>query len=227
MKIKQLKPNFFLAFKVCNSEIQEKVKKIQEKIIALNPVLHSALIDISTLHITLAVTHLASENEIEDIKNRLGVWAEKNKTELFSDPILLSFCKIKTFQNVVAYVDMEKTSDYQKMCNISESLNTLLSSNGYNTDKRSFNPHLTILKLSRNHELLKYKKSFQNEFEVLKECTDHFGEQKVKSIQLLSMNKEGNYYKCFHEIKTNNFTSDCDEDCSKCCVPVPEPKIDT
>lgn len=227
MNLKKLKPNFFLGFQVNNVDIHKKVKRLQEEVIKRNTLLQPALVNISTLHITLAVTHLQNEKDIKILKDKLNVWAGRDKPLLFNEPVVLNFTGINSFNNVVAYVDIERDHNYQKLCNISKNLNDLLASAGLMTEHRPFSPHLTILKLSRDYKLLRSKKKFVNDFEFMKECVDHFGKQEICQIQLLSMDDEkdeSGYYKCFHQIDTTN--SELQISCTdhtECCTPISMP----
>ncbi|EEB11908.1 hypothetical protein Phum_PHUM140840 [Pediculus humanus corporis] len=200
MKVLKLRPNFFLGLQVSNTEIHKNVKNLQEKIIHRNPKLHSALVNVSTLHITLAVTHLANQKEIQLLKENLDTWAQNNKNLYFIEPIVLNF---------------------------SGDLNLILSDLGFSTDQRSFTPHLTFLKLSKDYKLLRSKKKFLKDFEFAEECIDFFGKEQIRKLQLLSMDEpknENGYYKCLHEIKLSDDNYKASEmNHSECCTPIPKP----
>ena len=227
MKVLKLRPNFFLGLQVSNTEIHKNVKNLQEKIIHRNPKLHSALVNVSTLHITLAVTHLANQKEIQLLKENLDTWAQNNKNLYFIEPIVLNFSGVNCFNKSVAYVNIQKNKDYEKICNLSKDLNLILSDLGFSTDQKSFTPHLTFLKLSKDYKLLRSKKKFLKDFEFAEECIDFFGKEQIRKLQLLSMDEpknENGYYKCLHEIKLSDDNYKASEmNHSECCTPIPKP----
>ncbi|KAK6642734.1 hypothetical protein RUM43_004236 [Polyplax serrata] len=224
MKIPRVKPNFFLAFKVNDIDIHKKVKHLQEQVLAKNSALYPAIINISTLHITLAVTHLKNEEEIDRVRKMLDNWAHDNLTSLFGKPLILTFAGVNTFGSNVAYVDIEKDENYKRVCSLGENLNDLLVAGGFTRDNKPVNPHLTILKLSRDRNLLRSKKNFKKDFELIKENNDNFGKQEVSHIQLLSMDDpkcEKGYYKCYHQIDVTETKDELDH--SECCAPICNP----
>ncbi|KAL0276853.1 UNVERIFIED_CONTAM: hypothetical protein PYX00_004330 [Menopon gallinae] len=171
-------PNHFIAFKIYDAVIRQRIADVQKKIIEKNPLLNKALIDVRTLHVTLAVTHLENEERIKELQERLQDWGEKDMKAYFAEPIHL------TFKGIV---------------------NNLLSNSGFYAQDKKFTPHLTLLKLSKNYKLFKKNKDVASDIEDLKDCRDYFGCQDVRDIQLLSMlaKKDDNgYYKCLWEQQT-------------------------
>lgn len=83
-------------------------------------------------------------------------------------------------------------------------------------DKKKFNPHVTILKLSKDPKLWKkgikhVDSSLYNEFK-----DEHFGTEIVKSLQLLDMRRKDNngYYYCCKEVLFDN-SNDAEEEILK------------
>ncbi|XP_015250865.1 PREDICTED: A-kinase anchor protein 7 isoform gamma-like [Cyprinodon variegatus] len=64
-KKKSQRPNYFVSIPITNPQIKSLVKEVQEGIIQQEPRLAKAMIPVPTLHITLLVTHLASQEQVE------------------------------------------------------------------------------------------------------------------------------------------------------------------
>lgn len=99
----------------------------------------------------------------------------------------------------------------------------LLHENGFPVDLKGgkYIPHLTIMKVRRWQCLRDYKK----DFELLKNCDEHFGSQLVSHVQLLAMKApkdDKGYYKCVCQIDTTDLPTPI-MDHSVCCAPIPDP----
>lgn len=205
MKIPRVVPNHFIAFRIHDSIIRQRIADVQKKIVEKNPLLNKALVDVRTLHVTLAVTHLENEERTKELQRMLRDWGEKDMKAHFSEPMHLTFKGIGTFRREVAFIKINECENYKRLCNLSGAVNDLLSSAGFYSESKKFTPHLTLLKLSKNYKLFKGNKSVSDDIDELKECKDYFGCQDVRDIQLLSMlaKKDDNgYYKCLWEQKT-------------------------
>ncbi|XP_056872536.1 A-kinase anchor protein 7 isoforms delta and gamma-like isoform X4 [Takifugu flavidus] len=59
------RPNYFISIPITNTQISSAVFSVQELLLQHDPRLAKAMIPIPTLHITLLVTHLATQEEVD------------------------------------------------------------------------------------------------------------------------------------------------------------------
>lgn len=227
MKSLRVRPNYFLGFQVYNPVIHQKVRNFQQELIKNKPDLYPTLIKVPTLHITLAVTHLANENEVDVVRKSLQDWGSENIESFVKNPITLNFKGINTFSGRVAYLNLEQCENYDRVCDLANDMKNILQNNGFPEDTKDgkYTPHLTILKVRKDTPKGFTKKDYKKEFELLKKCDDHFGSQLVSHVQLLSMTDpkdEKGYYKCLCQVDTSDSPIPV-MDHSDCCKPIPEP----
>lgn len=215
-KSSKKRPNYFVAIQVCNSEIKRSLKHIQNKIIQKECKLKSALINLQTLHITLLVCHISNDEELERACSALSSSFDALKEELFTKPLEIGFEGIDNFNNKVIFVKIIKNTIERLAFIAEEVMKSFESFNIEIIDKKKFNPHVTILKLSKDPKLWKkgikhVDSSLYNEFK-----DEHFGTETVKSLQLLDMRRKDNngYYYCCKEVLFDN-SNDAEEEILK------------
>ncbi|XP_061899426.1 A-kinase anchor protein 7-like [Entelurus aequoreus] len=59
------RPNYFVSIPITNSQISTAVSQVQEALLEQEPRLAKAMIPVPTLHITLLVTHLADQEQVD------------------------------------------------------------------------------------------------------------------------------------------------------------------
>ena len=187
-------PNYFLALKVDDAVIHEKVKEVQEHIINEEPLFKHVLIAIPTLHLTLLVMRLENEEEIAKAKDALEGSKEIMQNIFKKCSKELTFSGIEHFRNKVVYLGTNKESQEEMIDCLQEAVIALqneLTANGIelkSNGKDKFVPHVTIMKMSKN--IVKMKKKgirhidpkFYEDFSTL-----HFGTQKFSELLLCSM----------------------------------------
>ncbi|XP_023777047.1 zinc finger protein 853-like isoform X2 [Cyanistes caeruleus] len=190
-------PNYFVAIPITDDKILDRIEDVQELIVSKEPDLSRALLPVQTMHLTIIVAHLGTE---EVKKAVLALKQSKAKVEdiLQGKDLNLTFHGIGEFNNQVLYVKM--LEEDQKMLNrIAAVEECFIEMNLDISGSKDFKPHLTFLKLSKASRLR--RRGFR------KICTDlykeyedsHFGTEAVSRIDLCAMRKkkqESGYYYC-------------------------------
>ncbi|KAL2308484.1 hypothetical protein Nmel_001525, partial [Mimus melanotis] len=192
-------PNYFVAIPITDDQILDRIEDVQELIFSKEPDLSRALLPVQTMHLTIIVAHLGTEEEVK--KAVLALKQSKTKVEdiLQGKDLHLTFHGIGEFNNQVLYVKM--LEEDQKMLNrIAEAVEERFIEMNLNiSGSKDFKPHLTFLKLSKASRLR--RRGFR------KICTDlykeyedsHFGTEVFSRIDLCAMRKkkqESGYYYC-------------------------------
>ncbi|XP_025032390.1 uncharacterized protein LOC112542829, partial [Python bivittatus] len=142
-------PNYFVAIPITNDQILDKIEDVQEFIFTQVPKLLKALVPIETMHLTIIVIHLKTE---DDIKRAISA-LERSKAEMQAllqrELFTMTFRGIGQFNNKVIYVKM--SADEQQMLSKIAGIvaNSFMEMNVDITSSRDFKPHLTFLKLSK------------------------------------------------------------------------------
>ncbi|KAJ6662174.1 hypothetical protein lerEdw1_012640 [Lerista edwardsae] len=209
-------PNYFVAIPITNDQILDKIEDVQELIFTKEPGLLKALIPVQTMHLTIIVAHLRTEddlkrkptarnaNPIEGLQCNGAVSAlehSKAKVEalLQGKCFSMTFRGIGQFNNQVIYVKMSE-DEQQMLSKIAEVVdNSFIEKNVDITGSKYFKPHLTFLKLSKAPSLR--RKGFRKIREDLyMEYEDSlFGTEIFSRIDLCAMHKkkqDSGYYHC-------------------------------
>ncbi|CAF0910424.1 unnamed protein product [Rotaria sordida] len=126
-------------------------------------------------------------------------------------PPQITFIGLSHFNNKVLYMNPVKDTHLDVLARIAEICRETYEKNGImSTDVRSFNPHLTLFKLSKARDL--HRKGVKK----IDQCWDtkytdhHFGIENFRSIHLCNMMKkqQDGYYEIFHEQHLFNDDSD-------------------
>uniref|UniRef100_A0A8C3R8W3 A-kinase anchor protein 7-like phosphoesterase domain-containing protein n=1 Tax=Cyanoderma ruficeps TaxID=181631 RepID=A0A8C3R8W3_9PASS len=192
-------PNYFVAIPITDDQILDRIEDVQELIFSKEPDLSRALLPVQTMHLTIIVAHLGTEEEVK--KAVLALKQSKTKVEdiLQGKDLNLTFHGIGEFNNQVLYVKM--LEEDQKMLNrIAEVVEQcFIEMNLDISGSKDFKPHLTFLKLSKASRLRRRG--------IRKICTDlykeyedsHFGTEVFSRIDLCAMRKkkqDSGYYYC-------------------------------
>ncbi|XP_057891063.1 zinc finger protein 853-like isoform X2 [Melospiza georgiana] len=146
-------PNYFVAIPITDDQILDRIEDVQELIFSKEPDLSRALLPVQTMHLTIIVAHLGTEEEVK--KAVLALKQSKTKVEdiLQGKDLNLTFHGIGEFNNQVLYVKM--LEEGQKMLSrIAEAVEEcFIEMNLDISGSKDFKPHLTFLKLSKASRL--------------------------------------------------------------------------
>ncbi|KAI6075046.1 A-kinase anchor protein 7 isoform gamma-like protein [Aix galericulata] len=192
-------PNYFVSIPITDDQILDRIEDVQELIFTKEPDLLRAFLPVQTMHLTIIVAHLATEEEVK--KAVLALKQSKAKVEaiLQGKDLIMTFHGIGQFNNQVIYVKMSEEN--QKMLSrIAKAVEECF--NEMNLDisgSKDFKPHLTFLKLSKAPRLK--RKGFRKIcLDLYKEYEDSFfGTEVFSQIDLCAMRKkkqESGYYYC-------------------------------
>ncbi|KAF4796265.1 A-kinase anchor protein 7 isoform X3 [Turdus rufiventris] len=105
-KNKQYQPNYFISLPITNPKITGSIQAVQDAIIQKDQRLSKAMVHSGSLHVTMLVMHLSSEEEIPIAVGALS------DSKIFVDDLLkgkrvdLSFQGIDHFRNQVGFVNL-------------------------------------------------------------------------------------------------------------------------
>jgi len=203
-----LPPNHFVGIKICSQEIVTNVEKIQQNLLLKNKFLEKALIPLPTLHLTVALMQLDVEDE-ETMKRAIEAMercGEKLKSDLINDPLVLTIEGLDHFNGGVLFSKVKEGDALDRLTDICRKVQESFTSHGIILTDDKFNPHLTLAKVSKLQGRWKDKKVIKqlilNKFYKEYQGTV-FGNEKVESLQLLSMTAdkdENGYYHCLKSI---------------------------
>ena len=219
-KPKKIMPNHFVAMRVANPQIHSGVKIVQDSIITHNEKLKPALVPLATLHLTLLVVHLEDDEQIQKATDILHLCRASLEPFMQNSTLTLNFSGLDHFRHQVLFVKLcgeERIATLNSVANIVRE--TFTKEGIPSTDSRDFNPHLTVMKLTRSPKLRK-KGVKKIPVESYTSWVDFsFGEETVSTLHLCSMNtkdKDG-FYKC---LATVQFESGNEQDSES----APEPE---
>ncbi|NXC38599.1 AKA7G protein, partial [Penelope pileata] len=180
-------------------QILDRIEDVQELIFTEEPDLLRAFLPVQTMHLTLIVAHLGTEEEVK--KAVLALKKSKTKVEaiLQGKDLVMTFHGIGQFNNQVIYVKMSEES-HKKLFRIAEAVEECFNEMNLNTSgSKDFKPHLTFLKLSKAPRLR--RRGFRKiSSDLYKEYEDsYFGTEVFSQIDLCAMRKkkqESGYYYC-------------------------------
>ncbi|XP_061303551.1 uncharacterized protein LOC133266369 isoform X2 [Pezoporus flaviventris] len=191
-------PNYFVAIPITDDQILDRIEDVQELIFTKEPDLLRALLPVQTMHLTIIVAHLGTEEEIK--KAVLALKQSKSKVEaiLQGKELNMMFHGIGQFNNQVIYVKMLE-EDQKTLSRIAAVEECFVEMNLDVSGSKDFKPHLTFLKLSKAPRLK--RKGFK------KICSDlykeyensYFGTEVFSQIDLCAMRKkkqQSGYYYC-------------------------------
>ncbi|XP_014466536.2 A-kinase anchoring protein 7 isoform X3 [Alligator mississippiensis] len=196
---KQSQPNYFISLPITNPKIIGGIQALQDIIVQKDHRLSKAMVRYSSLHITLLVMHLSSE---EEVGIAVGAFLESKDSieELLQGKQLdLSFQGIDDFKNVVGFVKLAEGDCTAMLMEISETMKKIFQEKGILAgENRAFKPHLTFMKLSKSPDLHKQVKKI--DLNLYKNFKSHyFGNETLHRLDLCSMLKKkqpNGYYHC-------------------------------
>lgn len=213
IKHKKKRPNHFIAIRVSDTAIHLSVKTFQDALLKENEKLKPSLIPLISLHLTMAVMHL-DEATIKIAQEALEKCKDKINEALKLVNFKLTFCGVGNFNNEIVFAKIKEKEQIECLKTINNVVAETFEEDGIClTDKKEYNPHLTLLKLSRKKSLRKngIRKVEESVYDSL--LDSYFGEESVTNVHLCSMQsgakeKDG-FYKC---VSTITFDIDPDVD---------------
>uniref|UniRef100_A0A672H4M3 Uncharacterized protein n=1 Tax=Salarias fasciatus TaxID=181472 RepID=A0A672H4M3_SALFA len=178
------RPNYFVSIPITNTQVQEAV--LQQE-----PRLAKAMIPIPTLHITLLVTHLASQEQV-DLAAAVLAQAAPSVAELLGGrDLVLPFTGISHFRKEVVFVGLPGGQHRHTLDALAGLLRRHFADQGLlQGDCHGFEPHLTIMKLSKAPKL-RSQGIRRVDPALYSNYTDNFfGDQTVERVDLCSMLKK-------------------------------------
>ncbi|NWW44852.1 AKA7G protein, partial [Pedionomus torquatus] len=192
-------PNYFVSIPIRDDQILDRIEDVQELIFTKEPDLLRAFIPVQTMHLTIIVAHLGTEEEIKKAVQALKQSKAKVEAILQGKDLNMTFHGIGQFNNQVIYVKMLE-KDQQMLSRIAEAVEEcFIEMNLDISGSKDFRPHLTFLKLSKVPRLKRrgFRKICSD---LYKEYEDsYFGTEIFSQIDLCAMRKkkqESGYYFC-------------------------------
>jgi len=197
----RVQPDHFLAIKLAHQEsLKTAVVQVQETFVAKAPHLKHALIDPESIHITLAVLKLGSDEVAKQMASDRLKEAVLALKSVLSDKqgLVLDFQSLETFRQKVLYVSPTEDST-EILKKIAETLipcfeEYLIEKDGKSALKR-FKPHMTVAKCSQlkgraRWETVIEESLYESHIDMSVEGIE------VNEIQLCAMQGRipGNYY---------------------------------
>ncbi|XP_070843593.1 A-kinase anchor protein 7-like isoform X2 [Chaetodon trifascialis] len=185
------RPNYFVSIPITNTQISSAVIEVQEAILQQEPRLAKAMIPVPTLHITLLVTHLANQEQV-DLAAAVLAQIEPSLAELLGGrDLVLPFSGIGHFRKEVVFVGLAQGQHRRTLDSLAELLQSRFVEQGLlQEDSRGFEPHLTIMKLSRASKLRSQGIKRVDPALYSNYTNKFFGDQTVERVDLCSMLKK-------------------------------------
>jgi len=196
-------PNYFVAARITDSALLEKLKEVQTKLVAKDENLKHTIVNLDTSHVTLSVLHLPNNKAVKKVQ-KLVEGSKSCLNEIVTEPFKLNIKELGNFDKEVIYADLERDDGFEVLKNMKDIFSKVLEEFDVNEFKE-FNPHLTLFKLTNS---IKKKTKIEKLPTDYKDFEDfEFGSQEINSIQLLSMKhakQEDGYYKSFAQVNIAN-----------------------
>ncbi|PKU46958.1 involucrin-like [Limosa lapponica baueri] len=99
-------PNYFVSIPITDDQILDRIEDVQELIFTKEPDLLRALLPVQTMHLTIIVAHLGTEEEVKKAVQALKQSKTKVEAILQGKDLKMTFHGIGQFNNQVIYVKM-------------------------------------------------------------------------------------------------------------------------
>ncbi|XP_060738765.1 A-kinase anchor protein 7-like isoform X2 [Tachysurus vachellii] len=200
------RPNYFVSIPITNQKIKQGVEEVQSEVLQKDPRLSRALIPVGTLHVTLLVTHLSSQEQIDSAALAIEEMESMLTSLVGGRSLVLPFRGIGHFKQEVAFIHIEEGEHISTLTHIADSVRKAFEEKGIPTgDQKAFKPHLTFIKLSRAPKLRRQgvKKLDSSLYAAFEQRV--FGEENVCTMDLCSMLKKKDAEGYYHREKTVTF----------------------
>ncbi|GFR63000.1 A-kinase anchor protein 7 isoform gamma [Elysia marginata] len=189
------------------NKIHSTAKEVQEKVLEASEVdISSTRIEPATFHITLMVMHLEDEAAVKRAEETLEKIGPILASKFGDTDVTVEFKGLSVFGGGrVVFTPPQPSAGLDSLKSIAEEAAMVMKENGiHSTDRENkvFHPHLTLFKFKDDKHLFKQgiRKIKESLYAPFKE--EHFGFQKISSIQLCQMGekREDGYYAVNKEI---------------------------
>ncbi|XP_035472915.1 A-kinase anchor protein 7 isoform X2 [Scophthalmus maximus] len=185
------RPNYFVSIPITNTQISSAVTEVQEAVLQQEPQLAKAMIPVPTLHITLLVTHLANQEQVDLAASALAQVKPSLAELLVGRDLVLPFSGIGHFRKEVVFVGLARGQHRHTLDSLAGLLRSRFEEQGLvQGDSRGFEPHLTIMKLSRASKLRSQGVKRVDPALYSNYTNKFFGDQTVERVDLCSMLKK-------------------------------------
>ncbi|ETE64489.1 hypothetical protein L345_09742, partial [Ophiophagus hannah] len=130
--------------------ILDKIEDVQESIFTQEPKLLKALVPIQTMHLTIFVAHLKTEDDIKRAISALEHSKAEVRALLQRQLFCMTFHGTGQFNNKVIYVKMSADEQHMLSKIAGMVLNSFMEMNIDVSSSRDVKPQLTFLKLSKD-----------------------------------------------------------------------------
>ncbi|KAM9495323.1 A-kinase anchor protein 7 isoform 2-T2 [Clarias gariepinus] len=200
------RPNYFVSIPITNPKIKQGVEVVQAEVLQKDSRLSRALVPVGTLHITLLVTYLSTQEQIDTAALAVEEMEPMLTSLMGGRSLVLLFRGIGHFRQEVAFVQIKEGEHLITLTHIADSVRRTFEEKGIPTgDQKAFKPHLTFIKLSRAPKLRRQgvKKLDLSLFTAFEQR--EFGEENVCTMDLCSMLKKKDAEGYYHREKTVTF----------------------
>ncbi|XP_029109511.1 A-kinase anchor protein 7 isoform X2 [Scleropages formosus] len=199
-KKRQSRPNYFVSIPITNPQITDGIKAVQDLVVQKDHRLSRALVSVGSLHITLLVTYLGSEEEVNTAARAVAQMKPVLRDLLGGRALVLPFARIGHFKNEVVFVQLTQGEHEQTLAEIAEAVRKAFEAKGIPSgDRKEFKPHLTFMKLSKAHRL-RSQGVRKLDPKLYTDFAEHrFGDETVSRLDLCSMLKKkgpDGYFHC-------------------------------
>ncbi|XP_075940073.1 uncharacterized protein akap7 isoform X1 [Anarhichas minor] len=185
------RPNYFVSIPITNTQISSAVSEVQEAVLQQEPRLAKAMLPVPTLHITLLVTHLASQEQVDLAATVLAQFEPSLAELLGGRDLVLPFSGIGHFRKEVVFVGLAPGEHRHTLDSVADLLRSHFEEKGLLQEgNRGFEPHLTIMKLSRASKLRSQGIKRVDPALYSNYTNKFFGDQTVERVDLCSMLKK-------------------------------------
>ena len=205
LKRRRKKPTHFLAVRITNEKILNKLADIQDSILKTEPEYLPFLAFPTTAHMTLFVVGLDTAKHIDDACRMLQESKEMLQ-KLNVDDLTMQMKGLGSFDHSDLFMNIELSKMFENMV---EDLKEIFRASGISMrgDLGKFTPHLTIFK-DANHIQDNIAKSIIPEILNDKKYKNiEFGSQKIEEISLCAMGQkktDDGYYQCVSSVSISS-----------------------
>ncbi|XP_013790887.1 uncharacterized protein LOC106474741 [Limulus polyphemus] len=194
-----IQPNFFIAVRLTEPDVLDKILEVRDHIQSLEPVLKECCMNRETFHLTLSMLHLESVAEINQASRAIHLIKDE-LCDFINPHIELQLRGLDNFEQRVVYVCVENQPSFITFV---EKVQQLLEREGVTlANNFSFVPHVTLLKVNRPVSRLRRTKYIDPSL-YLKFAQNHFGSMKIDNIHLCEIGdhrRKDGFYQCVTQL---------------------------
>ncbi|XP_067678130.1 uncharacterized protein [Haliotis asinina] len=197
-------PNYFVAVQITNPQIHSRLSHVQQEVMSVNHKMKEVMIKLPTLHITLMVMNLQTEEDIARAREALTESGCELRDRFKTLPVL-EVAGLGTFRNQVVFATVSPGDALDDLTHIHQCVIDKMADHGVvSTETKGLTPHITIMKMSKVKASFRRsvaKKIDPSMYSKFKDMV--FGTEMVQRLQLCAMLKPkdtSGYYHVAHEV---------------------------